>query len=62
MDRWLRRFREAKVAEGFEKVLVPGDPERDMETIRKKNGIPLMKAVIEDLEYLADRFKISTPG
>ncbi|MDP9041283.1 MAG: Ldh family oxidoreductase [Bacteroidota bacterium] len=62
MDQWLKRFREAKVAKGFEKVLVPGDPERDMETIRKKNGIPLMKAVIEDLEYLADRFKISTPG
>jgi L-2-hydroxycarboxylate dehydrogenase (NAD+) len=61
MDQWLKRFREAKPAKGFEKVLVPGDPERNMETDRKKNGIPLMNAVVEDLNYLAERFKISAP-
>jgi L-2-hydroxycarboxylate dehydrogenase (NAD+) len=61
MDQWLKRFREAKPAKGFEQVLVPGDPERNMETDRKKNGIPLMNAVVEDLNYLAERFKISAP-
>ena len=61
MDQWLRRFRHAKPAKGFEKVLVPGDPEREMETERKNNGIPLMNAVVEDLQYLAERFKISGP-
>jgi L-2-hydroxycarboxylate dehydrogenase (NAD+) len=61
MDQWLKRFREAKPAKGFEQVLVPGDPEREMETERKKNGIPLMNAVVEDLHYLAERFKISSP-
>lgn len=58
MDQWLKRFREAKPAEGFQQVLVPGDPERQKELERKKNGIPLMHAVIQDLEYLAERFKI----
>jgi L-2-hydroxycarboxylate dehydrogenase (NAD+) len=62
MDQWLRRFRQAKPGEGFEKVLVPGDPERDMEADRKKNGIPLMHAVVEDLGYLANLFKISPPA
>jgi L-2-hydroxycarboxylate dehydrogenase (NAD+) len=61
MDQWLKRFREAKPAKGFEHVLVPGDPERIMETYRKNNGIPLMKAVVEDLAYLAERFNISPP-
>ncbi len=59
MDQWLKRFRKAKPAKEFEQVLVPGDPERFMETDRRKNGIPLMQAVVEDLQYVAERFKIS---
>ena len=61
MDQWLKRFRNAKPAKGFAGVLVPGDPERIMEMQRKKNGIPLMHAVVEDLEYLAERFEIPPP-
>jgi L-2-hydroxycarboxylate dehydrogenase (NAD+) len=62
MDQWLKRFRGAKPAKEFKQVLVPGDPERIMETDRRKNGIPLMHAVVEDLQYVAERFKISPPG
>jgi LDH2 family malate/lactate/ureidoglycolate dehydrogenase len=61
MDQWLKRFRSAKPAKEFDRVLVPGDPERMMETDRKKNGIPLMHAVVEDLQYIAERFNISSP-
>ena len=61
MDQWLKRFREAKPADGFDEVLVPGDPERLTEEHRRKNGIPLMHAVVEDLEWLADRFNIAAP-
>jgi len=59
MDQWLIRFRNAKPAQGHDRVLVPGDPERVMESERKIKGIPLMHAVVKDLEYLSDRFKIS---
>jgi L-2-hydroxycarboxylate dehydrogenase (NAD+) len=62
MDQWLKRFRQAKPAQGYDRVLVPGDPERMMETERRKQGITLMHAVIRDLEYLAERFKIRAPG
>src|SRR3954451_1839122 len=31
MDNWIRRFRSAKPAAGHEKVLIPGDPERETE-------------------------------
>ncbi len=45
MDQWLKRFRNAKPARDFKQVLVPGDPERIMESERIKNGIPLMNSV-----------------
>ncbi len=62
MDQWLKRFRNAKPGRDFKQVMVPGDPERTMESERIKNGIPLMNTVVDDLGYLADRFKISPPG
>jgi L-2-hydroxycarboxylate dehydrogenase (NAD+) len=61
MDQWLKRFRQAKPATGFDRVLVPGDPERIMEKDRRTTGIPLMHAVVEDLEFLAEKFKIQPP-
>src|ERR1044071_2124114 len=48
MDTWIRRFRSAKTVEGEEKVLIPGDPEREMEALRMKEGIPLLDAVVTD--------------
>ncbi|HUC79899.1 MAG TPA: Ldh family oxidoreductase [Flavisolibacter sp.] len=56
MDLWIERFRSAKTVEGFEKVVIPGDPEREMEAERRTNGIPLLGAVVEDLQSLADKF------
>jgi LDH2 family malate/lactate/ureidoglycolate dehydrogenase len=58
MDNWIETFRNAPAVEG-EKVLIPGDPEREMETIRIKEGIPLLKPVVEDLEVLAKKFSLT---
>jgi L-2-hydroxycarboxylate dehydrogenase (NAD+) len=58
MDKWIKRFRNAKTIEGQEKVLIPGDPEREMETERMKNGIPLVKAVVEDLKVLGEKLGV----
>jgi LDH2 family malate/lactate/ureidoglycolate dehydrogenase len=56
MDKWIERFRSAKPAEGFEKVLIPGDPERETEAVRMKDGIPVLGPVVDDLNYLAEKF------
>jgi L-2-hydroxycarboxylate dehydrogenase (NAD+) len=56
MDQWIARFRSAKTVPGFEKVIIPGDPEREMETERRKNGIPLLGPVVDDLAFLAEKF------
>lgn len=58
MDNWIQRFRSAAPAEGYDKVLIPGDPEREMETIRKKEGIPLVDSVVAELKTVADKFSL----
>lgn len=61
MDNWIQRFRSAKTIPGEEKVIIPGDPEREMEAERMKNGIPLVEAVVSDLEELGQKFKVVFP-
>jgi LDH2 family malate/lactate/ureidoglycolate dehydrogenase len=59
MDKWIKRFREAKPVEGQPKVLIPGDAEREMQMIRRKEGIPLVDAVIEDLQKVGERMGVA---
>ena len=58
MDNWIRRFRSATPAPGHEKVLIPGDPEREMEAERLSHGIPLVPAVVEDLKGLGAKLGV----
>ena len=58
MDNWIERFRKAKPADGYSTVLIPGDPEREMENIRMKEGIPVVESVVDDLKALAEKFNI----
>ncbi|MBT1702116.1 Ldh family oxidoreductase [Chryseosolibacter indicus] len=58
MDNWITRFRSAKTVEGEEKLIIPGDPEREMSIERKKSGIPLNPKVVDDLTELAGRFNV----
>ncbi len=59
MDNWIQRFRSATPAEGYDKVLIPGDPEREMEAVRREEGIPLVETVVEDLKAVAGKFSLS---
>lgn len=59
MDNWIERFRNATPAPDYEKVLVPGDPEREMESIRMHEGIPIVESVVNDLRTLAEKFAIA---
>jgi LDH2 family malate/lactate/ureidoglycolate dehydrogenase len=58
MDNWIKGFRNARPIKGEEKVLVPGDPEREFEMERMKNGIPLLNQVIDDLQSLSEKFHL----
>jgi L-2-hydroxycarboxylate dehydrogenase (NAD+) len=59
MDLWIERFRNAIPAPGHEKVLIPGDPEREMEAIRSSEGWELVEAVETDLQTVAQKFAIA---
>lgn len=58
MDQWINRFREAKPIPGQEKVLIPGDPERQTEARRREEGIPLLTPVVKDLQELSKKLKV----
>jgi L-2-hydroxycarboxylate dehydrogenase (NAD+) len=59
MDHWIKGFRSAKPIKGYEKVLVPGDPERELEEKYLKEGIPLLDIVVKDLSDLGERFEVA---
>lgn len=59
MDLWIERIRNAIPAPGHEKVLIPGDPEREMEAIRSSDGWELVEAVETDLQAVAQKFAIA---
>ena len=61
MDIWIRAFREAPSIEGQPAVVIPGDPERIAETERKKNGIPIIEKVVEDLRQLGEKMNVVFP-
>lgn len=58
MDNWIERFRNAATVEGQERVLIPGDPEREMEEKRRKEGVPLLEPVIKDLRELSKKLDV----
>ncbi|HRD58124.1 MAG TPA: Ldh family oxidoreductase [Ferruginibacter sp.] len=59
MDQWIQRFRNAKTVAGEEKVIIPGEPELEMEAHHKKNGINLLQPVIDDLQSIAQKFELT---
>ncbi len=58
MDQWIKRFRNAKPIDENQPVIVPGDPERDFELDRMRNGISLHPEIISGLQKLAEDYKI----
>jgi L-2-hydroxycarboxylate dehydrogenase (NAD+) len=61
MDHWIKGFRSARPVPGEKKVLVPGDPEREFEAERIKNGISLLNPIVEDMQNLAKKFDLPFP-
>lgn len=59
MDNWIERFKNAKPISENQKVVIPGEPELAAEKERKANGIPLIDAVVKDLNEVAIKLGLS---
>lgn len=55
IDEWIKVFRNTKPQPGTDGPLIPGDPEREAEQIRRKEGIPLVMPVVNDLRDVSSR-------
>ena len=55
IDEWIQVFRKTKPAPGTNGPLIPGDPEREAEAIRSKEGIPLIRPVVDDLLDISEK-------
>ena len=53
IDDWIRTFRATKPAPGTRGPLIPGDPERQAEQIRRAEGIPLVMPVVRELRDIS---------
>ncbi len=53
IDDWIRTFRQTRPAPGTDGPLIPGDPEREAEAVRRRDGIPLLMPVVENLRFMA---------
>ena len=53
MDEWIETFRGARPSKGNDKVLIPGDPEREAEEKHMREGISIVPAIREDLIKVA---------
>ena len=58
MDKWIETFRAAKPAKGHDRVLIPGDPERENEQRISKAGIDVLVPVQKEMKEIADELGI----
>src|SRR5215471_9820580 len=55
IDDYIRVFRATRPAPGTNGPLIPGDPEREAEQERRKNGVPLILPVVEELRDISQK-------
>jgi len=58
LDNWVERFKATQTVNPDQQVIIPGEPELEAEQDRIVNGIPLVQAVVNDLNLLAERFGV----
>ena len=58
MDRWIETFRAARPARGQERVLIPGDPERDNEERIAREGIDILPGIHQEMKEIAGQLDI----
>jgi LDH2 family malate/lactate/ureidoglycolate dehydrogenase len=55
VDDYVRVFHATKPAPGTNGPLIPGDPEREAEELRREKGVPLIMPVIEELRDISQK-------
>src|SRR5438093_2144085 len=55
VDDYIRTFRATKAAPGTKGPLIPGDPEREAERLRREKGVPLILPVVEELRDISEK-------
>jgi L-2-hydroxycarboxylate dehydrogenase (NAD+) len=58
IDDFIRTFRATKPAPGTNGPLIPGDPEREAERVRSKDGVPLIMPVVEELRAISKKIGV----
>ncbi len=53
MDKWMETYKSAVPANGLDRVLIPGEPEREKEERIRKEGIHVIPAIVQDLKEIA---------
>jgi len=60
MDHWIETFRKGEPVAGKERIIIPGDPEREHEEYYlNENRIPLMEEVTEEVERIRKALGVS---
>ena len=59
MDEWIRTFRNAEPVAGQECIIIPGDPERESEAVKLKDGIALSKKSLEGMKKISEIFGLA---
>jgi LDH2 family malate/lactate/ureidoglycolate dehydrogenase len=59
MDEWMEMMKTTKPAPGHDRVMVAGQPEAEMEIVRRDEGIPLHQEVVDWLRDTCG--ELSTP-
>ncbi len=62
MDEWISTFRNAAAAQNQSRVIIPGDPERESEAIKVKQGISIIPAIFDDLNSIASELMVDPLG
>ena len=55
VDEYIRVFRRTKPAPGTRGPLIPGDPEREAQQVRRERGVPLILPVVEELREISQK-------
>lgn len=54
----MRKFNESPPAPGFDRVMIPGQPEAECMQNRLHDGIPLSPSTVTDLSSLSKQFGV----